>query len=286
MATAPPTRFVTPDQVTRDLLNAIQASPDMTWLTEQLARLSSCDFKAELLAGLLVTDGTSLETQIRTFIRNNGGDTTALKSAQRLYLNSKASAFLTSDLAVSRTTAQLTKPLTFAYSRDVVQDKACLPKCYTLAGNVLTFTRPARIMVISNLNWGVWPGTGAITDAPPAPSWRFAAGGNNRIITAALNFLIEGSLSGGALSRKLQPQNAVFYEEEIIPASKRRHANTTVLDVLTPSSNQGRIEKLTLEIERSPYVISFGTQVDNIGFFKNTAAGTEDLANYIEIVEL
>lgn len=285
MATTP-TRFVTPDQVTRDLLNAIQASTDPAWLAEQLGRVSQCDFKAELIAGLAMTGGTSLEAQIRTFVRNNGGDTTALKAAERLYLNAIASAIRTSDQGISRTTAQLTSPLTFAYGRDVVQDKATLGKSYTRVGNVLTFTRAAKLMVISNLNWGVWPGSGDMEAVVTPPSWRFASGGNNRVVTAALNLLIEGSLVGGLVAQKLQPQSPVFYEEEIYPSTRRRLCNTTVLEVLTPTSKYGRIEKLTLDIERSPYVLSYGTQVDNVGFFKNTVAGTEDLANFIEIIEL
>lgn len=287
MATTPK-RFVASGQVTRDLLNSIQADtdPDLAIVRELLSRASNCDFKAELIAGLSQDGGTTLAQVIHTYIRNNSGDTTALKAAERLYLNPQSLPLKQSQHAYKRVTPQLTQALQIAYQRDIVQNLATLDKCYSRVGNVLTFTRPARIMLVASLNWGVWDGDGNWDSAPASPSWRFSAGGNNRVITAGLNVLIEGSLTQGVLARKLQPQAAIFYEEEIYPSTLRPMYSTMVLDVLTPQSSFGRIEKLSLEVERSPFVISYGTQVDNLGFFKTTVADSEDNSNFIEVIEL
>lgn len=281
-------RFITSVQVTRDLLNVITANTDPTvaQVVNTLKRESVCDFKNELITNLGSDAGTGLAQHIRTFVRDNTGENTSLKAAERLYLNANEVDLNRSTQVHNRTTAQLTRPLLFSHQREVVRDKATLGKCYILNGNVLTFTRQARIAVVSHLNWGVWSGVGSLDSPPAAPSWRFDNSGSSRTVTASLNYLIAGSLTQGVVVRKLKPQTTVFYEEEVLSGIGRGLCSSTIFEVFNAQDPQGRIESLTFEIERSPYVVSFGTLTDGVGFFKTTPAGSEDLSNFIEIIEL
>lgn len=294
MATSPK-RFVTSGQVTRDIAASFTAGtdPGLAVVRDKLNRPSVCDFKAQLISALAVSSLTSLPHAITTHVRDNSGDTTLLKSAERFYMNAAALPIKNSTQAFKRTTSQLTQPIALTTQRNMVRDQATMPKAYTRVGNVLTFTRPARLMIICSMNWGTFSGLGAYDDTPLEPSWRFASTGNNRTVSASVNLALTGSLSQGLLTRNVPLQSNVFYEEEIVPSSIRPLTSTIVLDVLSAQNNTGgmsnpfgRIEHLAFELERSPYVVSYGTQVDHIGFFKTTAAGLDDARNFIEVIEL
>ncbi len=283
-----PVRFVTKSQVVKDLRSVFVDGPEelADQLREFIGRDSVCDFDQQIISSLGTDTGGSLAQTIRTHIRSTEGDNTTLRAAQRLYLNPASLPVKNSQVGITRTGAQLNYPLPIAYERDIVRHKAMMGKCFTRDNNVLTFTRPAKLLITSKLNWGVWSGADK-WDAPTVdPNWRFSAGGNNRNVTASLSLMITGILAGGASTSKILPQTTVFYEEEVYPSQVRQVVSSTVIDVLTPADIRGKIETLTLSIERSPYVISYGSRTDHVGFFKNTALNVEDNTNYIEIIEL
>lgn len=255
-------------------------------LRDHLNRPSVCNFAEQTIASLSSDTGDTLAQVIRTHVRNSSGDNTQLKAATRLYLNSVATREKESMTGITRTGAQLSYPLSINYERNVVRHKATLGKCYTRNNNVLTFTRPAKILLLAQLNWGEWSGADK-WDAPTVdPTWRFSSGGNNRTVTCSLSYLLSGQLAGGSSTSKILPQSTVFYEEEVFPAQVRQLFSVTPLDVFDANSSYGKIETLSFEVERSPYVISYGARTDHVGLFKNTPANVEDGSNYFEIIEL
>ena len=287
-APAPSPKFVTAAQVVKDIRSLLTEGPFeiADELRSHLTRESLCDFSAQTVSSINSDVGDSLAQVIRTHVRGTTGDGTQLKAANRLYINPMSLGDKNSNLGIARTGSQLSYPLSISYDRNVVRHRSTLEPCFTRSGNVLTFTRKAKLMVISQLNWGNWSGADK-WDAPTVdPSWRFNAGGNNRTVTSSLNFLFTGNFGGSASNVKVLPQTVFFYEEEIYPASVRQLVSVTEFTVKDPELESGEIEQLSLEIERSPYVISYGSRTDHMGFFKTTGAGIEDTSNYIEIIEL
>lgn len=283
-----PDRFVTTGQVVKDIRSIFVDGP--VEIADQvralIGRESVCDFPAQIVGGLATDGGNTLAQTIRTHIRDTEGDNTQLKAANRLYLNPATVPLRNSEVAITRSGAQLSYPLQIAYERDLVRHKAMQGECYTREGNILTFTRPATIMINAKLNWGVWSGLDRWDAVTVDPSWRFSSGGNNRNVTTSLSMILGGTLFGGAQTDKILAQTTLFYEEEVYPAQVRQLVSSTILTVMTPTDVRGKIETLKLEIERSPYVLTYGVRTDHVGFFKNTAMNTEDTTNYIEIVEL
>lgn len=282
-----PDRFVTTSQVVKDIRSVFVDGPVevANELKSLIGRESVCDFDQQIISSLATDTGGSLAQTIRTHIRSTEGDNTVLRAAQRLYLNPASLAAKNSEVGITRPGAQLSYPLPINYERDLVRHKAMMPKCYTRQGNVLTFTRPARIVLTAKLNWGVWSGADT-WDAPTVdPNWRFSSGGNNRNVTSSLSYVISGNLAAGASTGKILPQTTVFYEEEVFPSQVRQLMSSTVINVLTAGDPLGLIETLSFNVERSPYVIMYGVRTDHVGFFKGTAANTEDSTNYIEIIE-
>ncbi len=283
-----PDRFVTKSQVVKDVRSVFIVGPAevAAELTELIGRQSVCDFDQQIISSLATDTDGSLAQTIRTHIRSTEGDDTTLRAAQRLYLNPPTLPVKNSQVGITRTGALLTYPLPIEYERDLIRHKAMMPKCYTREGNVLTFTRPAKIVITAKLNWGVWSGADK-WDAPTVdPNWRFSAGGNNRNVTSSLSLVITGNLAGGASTDKILPQTTVFYEDEVYPSQVRQLMSSTAINVMTPGDPRGVIETLTFGVERSPYVIMYGVRTDHVGFFKETALNVEDTTNYIEIVEL
>jgi hypothetical protein len=283
-----PERFVGSAQVVKDIRSIFIDGPVQiaNELIAHIGRDSICDFDAQIIGSLASDTGGTLAQTIRTHIRSTQGDATLLKAANRLYVNPKTIPLRNSEIGITRTGAQLSYPLPIAYERDLVGHRAMLGECYTRVGNVLTFTRPARIMITAKLNWGVWSGADRWDAATVDPSWRFSSGGNNRTVTSSLSYLLGGNLAGGASTGKLLPQTTLFYEEEVYPAQVRQLVSSTVLNVKTPGDVLGIIDTLTFEVERSPYVITYGARTDHVGLFKETATGVEDTTNYFEIIEL
>lgn len=283
-----PDRFVTTGQVVKDMRSIFIDGPAeiAQQVREIIGRESVCDFDAQIISSLATDAPSTLAQTIRTHVRSTEGDNTQLKAANRMYLNPRSIPVRNSQVAITRTGVQLSYPLPIAYERDLVGHVAMQDECYTREGNILTFHRPATIMITSKLNWGVWPGVDRWDAATADPSWRFSAGGNNRNVTTSLSLILSGTVFGGALTDKILPQTTVFYEEEVTPSQVRQLVSSTILTVMTPNSVYGKIESIALEIERSPYVITYGVRTDHVGFFKETAINVEDTSNYIEIVEL
>lgn len=298
----PSGNFVLEGQVSRDLYDTLQTDSAVSaLLRDKLKIVQQCNYPQLIAAAAASTQTDSLGKYINDNMRGASSSTTQLKSAMRLFFNPKTQMKNTSLRTMRRLDTELSHGLEVIERKNLVGYLDSHEPPFTVDGNELTFTRPCRLMFILNARWGVWNGSGTLDGQMPAelngtgnptdwamvePTWRFTATGTNRTVTVQPSFNISGSLSTGSELVKLQPAPLMFQEQDIYPHSPITQISTVFVEVLRGSGAFGRVEKLQLTVERTPYVAHFGQVTDALGLFKNTIAGVEDSSNFVDVIEL
>lgn len=299
---APSGNFVLDGQVSKDLYNTLLADTALAaLLRDKLKIVQQCDYPQQIAAAAASTQTDSLGAYIQANMRGVTETISQLKSATRLYLNPKSQLHGTSVHVLRRLDTELSHPLNVAYTKDLVGYLQSQAAPFTVAGNQLTFTRPCKLMFILKAHWGIWNGAGTITgEMPPElngtgvpsdwamvePLWRFSSSGTNRTVTVQPSFNLLGSLSTGSEVVKLQPSACMFQEQDVYPYDLIKQVTFLQVEVLRGSAAFGRVEKLNLTVERTPYVAHFGQSTDALGLFKATVSGLDDTSNYVDVLEL
>lgn len=296
----PSGNFVLEGQVSTDLLATLQEQSTIsTLLRNKLKIVQECNYAQMLAAAAASTQADSLGTYIQENMRGATQSSSQLKSATRLFFNPLSGVTNTSLHVIRRLDTELSHPLNVSYRKDKVSYLQSQDAPYTFSNNELVFTRPCKLLLVFSAAWGIWSGdftydgqlppeissTGGQA-TPVAPTWRFNASGTNRTVTVTPSFNISGSLSTGSGEVKLQPAAVVFQEQDIYPASLVRQTTFLQLEVLRGSGAFGRVEKLKLTVERTPYVAHFGQATDALGLFKTTQMGNDDGSNFLDVIEL
>lgn len=299
----PSGHFVLEGQVSKDLFETLQEESALsTLLRDRLKIVQHCNYPQLIAAAAAQSTAGSLGQYINDNMRGTAVSTTQLKSAHRLFFNPKTQMMNTSLRTMRRLDTELSHPLNILETRDLVGYLDSHSRPFTIVNNELTFTRPCKLLFILDANWGIWNGSGTINGQMPVelngvgnpadwamvePTWRFTASGTNRTVTVQPSFNISGSLSTGSGTVKLQPAPVMFQEQDIYPYSPiQQVVSTLIVEVLRGSGAFGRVEKLQLTTERTPYVAHFGQVTDALGLFKTTIAGVEDKSNFVDVIEL
>lgn len=298
----PEGRFVLEGQVSKDLLLTLQTQSALsTLLRERLKIVQQCDYQQLIEEAAASNQTGSLGKYINDNMRGNNVSPTQLKSATRLFFNPNSQMKNTSLNAIRRLDTQLSHPINVVGTRDMVGYLDSHVKPFTVSNNELTFTRACKLLLVFNACWGVWNGSGTIDGHMPPelngtgnpldwemsePVWRFTPTGTNRAVTVQPSFNISGSLSTGTDVVKLQPTTVMFQEQDIYPYSLIKQSTSLMVEVLRGNGAFGRVEKLNITVERTPYVAHFGQSIDALGLFKSTIGGVEDASNFLDIIEL
>ena len=298
---SPGGNFILDGQVSQDLVATLgTSSPVSTLLRDKLKIVQECNYFQQIAAGAGSSEIDSLGSYINQNLRGNTGITSYLKSATRLYFNPAEGMSKMSSHVIRRLGSELNHPLNVAYVKNTVGYLQSSNAPFGVNQNELIFTRPCEILICFNAAWGVWSGSGTYdgllppeipsaggeNPGVPEPVWRFSATGTNRTVTVQPAFKISGSLSTGPGEMKLIPSTLTFQEHDIYPGTLFLQTCILHLEVLRGSGAYGRVEKLQLTVDRTPYVAHFGQLTDALGLFKTTTMNNDDANNFVDVIEL
>lgn len=259
-------------QVSQDLLATLAGnSVYKTQLYELLGRDSNCNYKLQLITGL--GDGQPLNAKIRSDIRNNANDNTALPAASRLPFNAAGA------LPNASTTSYPASALVVlgGPAGSAVTAHSTMPRRFTTAANVLTFTAAKAVVFRARATVGLGNGTAPIGSGHPVPVFVSPTESAHDVTVH--------------LELEVAPDGTTWEVVASSPPAVLHHADIVAFATKTLTLNVRQTvavgTKARLKVVRSAKVCTFGGADDKIVMAKQGANGAaKDSSNYLDVVEI
>lgn len=279
--------FIRKGHLLGDLTQEITADKPTTnakLVKERLRITQECDFEAQLVADVGKTTPTSLGGHIKQYVRNNASDNTELPGAARLLINPDSLASSRSTKMIRRPSSESIFPIDLVQSNKMVTHLNTRANIWQLKDGKVNFTDRGEVLINLNLMIGI-----AFSDTDTGAgtiNWRFSDTGTNRYVILTPILQLNGSLTTAEETMRIPLGQIVLFPEDIV-SRKRTPFNASIRTaVKDDSGTYGRVDGLSLIIERSTWVATVGGNMDAVGFFKQTLTGVSDTANFLEIIEL